>query len=285
MNKIHSVLPVAAALLLAACGGRTTAATQPAPEGWDPAKNDPKAVEIATKMVESLGGGEAWAGVKQLSWGVTYDVNGEIKAIFHHDWDRWNGRHRFRNVSMQSYADAKATGDMDKVQASVAMYKLFERGSGTAMWNGQDMPGEDKKKAIEAAYSRWQQDSYMLTFAHKVFDPGAILSYEGKASDDNCPDGCEVIKVTFDPSVGKDAYYINVSNKTGLPHLLEIELAGQTGRIAYTVMDWIEVEGLKFPTKLDNLGTRNAGRGTEMWVFDTIEIDEPDDSLYIPQVR
>jgi hypothetical protein len=275
---------LASLFLLAACGGRTSPATQPAPAGWDPSKNDPKAVEAAQAMLGALGGATAWAGVKQIEWDVRVVINSKVEALYHHAWDLWNARHRLETTNMASHREAEAEGDPARVKKSIAMYRLFERDRGAAFWDKQEVASDDRKKMIATAYERWRTDAYLLVFPYKLLDPGVNLAYEGESKDQHCPDICDIIKVTFDPGVGEDTYYVNINRKTKLPDILEIQVKGK-GRIAYKLGNWVDVGGLKLAQERDNLGIRDAGGGSEIWHFEKIEIDAPDDDLYVPQVH
>jgi hypothetical protein len=138
---------------------------------------------------------------------------------------------------------------------------------------------------VNNAFERWRQDSYLLTFPYKVYDPGVILKHEGEKESTYCPNKCNVIKVTFDPSVGKDTYVIQVDSTTHLPLVIDMDLVDKKGRLGYGLSDWTEVGGLKFPQKFDNLGFRDSGSGTEVWLFSEIAIGDPEDELYVPQVK
>ena len=101
VRRACALLLTASALALAACGGgRTTAATQPSPAAFDPAKSDPKAVAAVDAMLGVLGGPGAWTNVKQVQWDQKYTRDGKVAGWFKHSWDRWNGRQneRIHNV-------------------------------------------------------------------------------------------------------------------------------------------------------------------------------------------
>ncbi len=278
-----------------ACGGRTSPATQPVPASYDPSKNDPKALALIEKMTTALGGADKWAAVKQLSFDVEIELGGVVKAVYHHDWDRWNARHRFEHPTMDSLAKAKEHNDPKLVEQSVAMYRLFERGRGAAFFGRKhkiedgiydnELGTSQRKEATERAYERWTQDAYMVSLPYRLTEPGTYVKHDGERSDDFCPAAkCEVIAVTFDPSVGKDKYWVNVDAANAMPVLIEWEKAGSGGRIAYKITDWQEAGGLKFPASLDNIGARNVG-DSEVWRFKNVKVGDPDDTLYIPQVH
>lgn len=291
MQKLTALLLLTAV----ACGGRTSPATQPVPASYDPSKNDPNAVALVKKMTTALGGAETWAAVKQLSFDVEIEQNGEVKAVFHHDWDRWNARHRFEQPSMQSMAVAKEASDDKKIEQTVVMYRLFERDRGAAFYGRKykmkegtydnELGTDNRKEATERAFQRWSQDAFMISLPYRLSDPGVYVKLEPERTDESCPAAkCLVIAVTFDPSIGKDKYWVDVDSANSMPVMIEWEKEGGQGRIAYKIADWQETGGLKFPGSLDNVGARNMGN-SEVWRFKNAEIGSPDDTLYIPQVR
>ena len=136
---------------------------------------------------------------------------------------------------------------------------------------------------IEEAYNRWKTDAYLLALPFKVKDPGVNLKYDGEVpSDEFCPEGCEVIEVTFAEGVGTDTYRLNIGKEDSMPKL--VELIRAEGKSAYTFGKWTTVGGLKFATERDNIGARKGG-SPETLTFSNLEIGEPDDMLYIPRVR
>jgi hypothetical protein len=280
MQKLTAII----ALALIACGGRTSPATQPAPATYDASKNDPKALEAIDKMVTAMGGAEAWTAVKQIQWDVKVVVKGDVMGLYSHAWDRWNARHRFETTSITSYKKSLEANDPGQIEKTTVMYQLFERGRGAAFYEKNELGSGDRKKATENAFERWNSDSYLLTIGYRLSDPGVYVKLHGENNDEHCRDGCQVIAITFDPSVGKDKYWLNINKTTGLPEMVEMQLEGKSGRIAYKFSDWQEAGGLKFPGKADNIGARNIG-DTEVWEFTNIKIGSPDDDLYIPQVR
>jgi hypothetical protein len=235
-------------------------------------------------MVTALGGAATWDSVKQIRWDVKVEMQGEVKALYHHAWDSWNARHRFETTSMKSYADAKAAGDDGLLEKTIAMYQLWNRDRGVAYFGKNELGAADRKVATAAAWERWQNDALLLALPYRLTEPGAYVKYVAENTDEHCPDGCDIIELSFDPSISGDKYFLNISRKSNRPEIVEIEKAGRTGRIAYKVADWTTVGGLQLPGTLDNVGARNMG-DSEVWTFSAIRIGEPDDSLYIPQVR
>jgi hypothetical protein len=271
-------------LLAAACGGtRTSAATQPSPVAFDPATSEPRALEVVEQMLPTLGGAEAWEAVKQICWTQKYHLDGELKSWVKHCWDRWNGRHRFEVANMASVQEAEASGRPGDVIWQVAMYDLFDRGRGWAGQGHNQLDSASTKKMIEDAYKRWQLDAYQIAMLYKLEDPGVKLAYFGEIDqlgqmNELCKPVCDTVKVEYDPEVGSDVYYVHVNRDSKLPQAFE-RRQGEF-RIGYAFSDWIEAGGLKWPGKLQNIGLPG-----EVMTIEDVQIDAPDDSLYIPAVR
>ena len=271
-----------ALLLFAACASRTSPATQPTPKAFDPTASDAKAVTIVDGAMAKLGGAETWAKVKELRWELKYVFDDEVKFWFKHSWDRWNGRHRLEAADMATYKEAKALGDMGKVKFRMAMYDLFDQGKrGYAEYGGKEVDSATRKKIVDFSRVRWSEDSYQLTALYKLKDPGVKLKHVGELKNVKggyCEPSCNTVEVTFLDQVGKDTYYLNVNSGTGMPEIWEKKLP--EGRVAYHLQSWVDVGGLKFPTKLLNIG-----QPKEIYLIENVAIGSPDDSRYIRAIR
>jgi hypothetical protein len=276
-----SALAVALASFALACGGsaRTTAATQPSPAAFNPAGSDPKAITVADDMLKAVGGRAAWDQVKQIQWEQRYLRDGKLTALFRHAWDRWNGRHRFELVNMASMERAEREGRPDEVEVSVAMYDLFDhQGKGTATVNGQRTDTGTRDQIVDNAFKAFQSDAYRISAIYKVKDPGVKLAHKGLVEPikEFCKPTCDVIEVTFDPSVGKDTWFISVNSQSKQPELLQKQMPD--GKLGFSLSGWTQVGGLKFPTKFENLGA------AEVFEIKDIKVGEPQDELYIPSI-
>ncbi len=279
MKRLHSVLLAALvpAGLAAGCGpGRTAAATQPTPAAFDPAKSDTTALGHVEAGLAALGGGAAWDGVKQLSFEAKYLIDGTLKSWYRHHWDRWNGRHNFQSADL-----ATDDGTPGSMQWMEVFYDLFDADAKPhASYGGREVSREDANKFRGDARKRLAEDGYFLTMIYKLKDPGVMLADGGEVATmgDVCAPSCVAVKVTFDPAVGTDTWVVNYNTGTKLPEVIEKQTA--KGRIGYRIVAWIDAGGLKFPAKLQNLGLPG-----EVFEFGAIEIAEPDDRLFIPQVE
>lgn len=261
---------------LGGCGaGRTAAATQKTPAAFDPSMSDQEALTAVDAMSATLGGAEAWAQVKQIRWDVKYHMQGQLRGWFRHAWDIWNGRHRYEFTPADQLAATEPV-------FTFAMYDLFDRGDGwvaTTKSPSQNAPAEERGRIIQNAYESWQRDAYQLAIFYKLRDPGVKLTYAGERQDfaGVCESGCIDVKITFMPEVGSDTYHVLINKETKLPEA--IEKAVPNGTLGFKVEGWATVNGMKFPSVLQNLGT------DEKFVFENIRIGEPEDELYVPQVH
>jgi hypothetical protein len=277
MRLIRSVsLPLIVLCLAAGCGsGRSSFATSPgAATTFDSSASDAKAVEIADHVFAAAGGTGGWDKAMELRWSEAIQKDGAVVASGEQAWDRWNGRHYGRL-------------NLGKT-AIVVMRKLYED-SGTAFLDtGRQqtkMPAADAEKALATAHERWQFDTAALCIQFLLKSPGTRLTYVGPLEEEGQPPRDE-IKVTFDPNDktrSGPTYHVVVDRSTHLIDRLEIVKPGEadTARIGYRLVNWVDVNGMKFPTRHENIGYKG-----EVVVFQDIRVSsDPDDSLYVPSVQ
>lgn len=275
---------LALALALAAAGTgcgkpRTAAATQPTPVAFDPAASDPKAVELVDAAVTALGGGVAWEGLKELKFTVTYKDGETTKAQFQHSWDRWNGRHYFVTAVTSTLG-----GKPEDVQYQEVKYDLFDLDA--KPWAAQGgrpaATRADAEAMAKVARGRLTEDLYFLAMVHKLKDPGVKLSIDNAqvtvAGSDKCQPSCTSVKVSFDPAVGKDTWFVNINNDSKLPEVIEKQMSG--GRIGYELGNWVDAGGLKWPTRFQNLGMK-----AEVIEYSDVAVGSPEDETYMPSIQ
>jgi hypothetical protein len=274
MRTAFALVVLAAAL--PACGpGRTVAATQPSPAAFDPAASDPDALALVDAAIAELGGAERWEAAKQVRFTLRYLLDGELKGWYVHHWDRWNGRHNYRVADL-----AAAKEGPDSAPWLVVFYDLFNMGAKPhASYGGREVAREDAARYRTEARQRLAEDAYWLAMVHKLRDPGVRLqsAEEMPEMEGMCPGGCPVVKVTFDPQVGTDTWYVGFDRNTRLPAVLQKQ--SPAGRLGFRIVGWQEADGLRFPTRVQNLGLEG-----EIFELSEIAISDPDDRLYIPQV-
>jgi hypothetical protein len=263
---------------LVACGpGRTTFAAYPsAAPAFDRAASDPKALEVADRVVAAAGGMDRWAAAKEIRWTQTVTSGSGAEPVeFDQAWDRWNGRHYQR-------LHTKA-GDV------VVMRSLYSTGGTAFGESGRKraaLAKEDIDRAMEAARERWSFDATLLTLPFLLEAPGAKLEMTGEfpAEGEGQPP-LDALKLTFDPKdpTRTSTYYVMVNRGTNLIDRVEIVKAGDpdTKRLGYKVGTWVDVSGLKLASAFENVGV--AG---EVITFSKVAISaEPDEELYVPSLQ
>jgi hypothetical protein len=274
-TPVLALVPATLGLLvscLCGCGpGRTTFASYPsAALAFDRAGSDPKAMEIADKVIAAAGGRDKWAAAKQIRWSETVTLGeGKPPVKLEQAWDRWNGRHYGRLHAEQ--------GDV------VAMHNIYD-GGGTAFAevgrNRQQLGKEEIERAMAAARERWAFDATTLLLPFLLEAPGAKLQLAGEFPVEG-GQPLDALKVTFDPKdpTRTATYYAMVNRTTNQIERIEIVKAGDpdTKRLGYKAGTWVDVGGMKLATVFENIGF--AG---EVITFSNISVGEPDETLYVP---
>lgn len=263
-------LCLAIALAAAACGSSQNApATAPgAAAAFDPSASDPKALAIADK-VYAAAGGAAWEKVKQIRWTEEVTNDGAPVASGEQAWDRWGGRHH---------------GRLNGAHEIVVMHDLYGDNR-SAFVDDNKMGEDDRDRAVASALERFRFDTATLCLQFLLKAPGVVLAYGGEKQDDAGNPTLEEIKITFDPKdSARDGttWYAVVDKATSVIARIELVQPGKpdTARIGYTPSDWVTVDGMKFPTKLQNIGMKS-----EVIVFKDIKVGDPEEDLYVPQVN
>ena len=144
------------AFVLLMSSQETFSQPNPASEGFDLAGSDAKAVEIADKVMNAMGGKKNWDMTRYLTW----NFFGSRK----HTWDKWTG-------------DVRVDGLKDK---SVALLNI-NTNVGRIFRNGAEVSNADSlKKYLKMAKSQWINDSYWLLMPFKLKDSGVTLKYLGE---------------------------------------------------------------------------------------------------------
>ena len=202
--RVHSLLLPGLVLgsVLAAPPARTQAA-------------DTKAAAVADRVMEALGGADAWNKTRYLRFDFAVERDGKSGPPRSHTWDKHTGRYRLEGRSQE--------GDPFVVLMNV------NTKDGTAWRKGARVEGDEAAKMLERAYGAWINDTYWLVMPYKMRDPGVILAYEGEEAANGKT--WDKVVLTFD-NVGltpKDKYWAYVDRKTGLVDRWEYILKGGPG--------------------------------------------------------
>lgn len=174
---------------------------------------DPKAVEIATTMMKTMGGEDAWAKAHFVRYDFRVTVDGKTVVDRAHLWDKMTGRYRIDST----LRDGKPT---------VTIFNIHDQ-KGTVYAGGKPLQGADAEKGLKDAYAAFINDMYWLSMPWKWMEMGVNLKYMGRKS--LGAKSYDVVELTFG-KVGLtpgDRYSAYVSPQT---HLMEHwEYALQSG--------------------------------------------------------
>lgn len=133
---------------------------------------DKKAIDLADRVMEAMGGEEKWNNLRFVSWNFF-----GVRDLF---WDKYTGRVRIENES--------------KEMIYLVNVNTVE---GSAQINGEVVTDTNKlSDHLASAKNIWINDSYWWTMPFKLKDPGVNLAY---LRIDTLPDGrpAEVLQLTF----------------------------------------------------------------------------------------
>ena len=203
------------------------------------AVSQPRAVEVAERMMDAMGGVEALEKLRLLRFDFVVTREGEQVVAYQHWWDRTTGRYRVEGVARDG-SPFRVLLDLESRDGSV--------------WVGADrLEGDDAKSYLERAYGRYINDTYWLLMPWKWLDPGVHLTYEREEVLDGRV--FDVVGLRFDTGIGLtsgDRYWGWVARDTNLMerwgYVLQEE-DGSPGSGEPTVWlweDWEEIaEGVK----------------------------------------
>ena len=137
------------------------------------AQSDTQANELASDVLESVGGKSNWDKTQYLQWNF---MGGRMWW-----WDKWTG-----NVRVES----------QRSDLRIAM-NIHDK-TGRVYVHGSEQTHTDSlAKYLEAGYKMWVNDSYWLVMPFKLKDPGTTLRHLGSRSNKSGI-SCEVLELTFD---------------------------------------------------------------------------------------
>ena len=178
----------------------------------EPSESDPKAVALADRVMETLGGREAWQATRYLRFDFAVERGGETLMRRAHTWDRRSGSYR-----------VEATDEEGR--PVVVLMNLHTR-QGKAWVAGEPASAEALEALLESGYAWWTNDSYWLLMPYKMRDDGVVLTDAGLEAGQSGT--WEKVLLTFE-GVGltpKDKYWVFVNRKTGLVDRWEFVLKG-----------------------------------------------------------
>ncbi|MFQ5679218.1 MAG: hypothetical protein ACE5HP_07135 [Gemmatimonadota bacterium] len=192
------------ALALGGCGGEGR-------QGGEPEAPADSAQLLADRVMEALGGEEAWESVRFLTfrWVV---ARGERTVGRTHAWDRRTGRYRVEYDGREAHHTA--IFNVREVRRDSLLGKIP---AGRAWRDAQEVTGAAADSALARAYSIFINDSYWLLMPFKWRDPGVHLAYEGRQLLSDRQEYA-IVHLTFEPDLGvtEDEYWAYVDPVTGI---------------------------------------------------------------------
>jgi hypothetical protein len=190
MNRMRMQNSGAAALLVWAVAAAAVAGSNPPAKGFDETGSDARAMELADRTMEAMGGRANWDAVQTIGWTIFGRT---------HLWNKWTGQYR-----------------LDADTLTVVMN--LNTGAGRAWSKGREVTSPDSVAPIlRDANSIWINDAYWLVMPYKLKDTGVTLRYAGeKATEDGR--AAERLVLTF-KGVGDtpdNKYDVFVDRESGL---------------------------------------------------------------------
>jgi hypothetical protein len=187
-----------------------------------PTASDPKAIAVAERVMEALGGEGAWNKTRYLRFDFAVDRGGKTVVRRAHTWDKWKGSYRVEGP--------------DKDGKHLVVVMNLNRKEGQATRGGQALAGGELKTALDTAYAWWVNDTYWLLMPYKMQDPGVVLTLAGRETKGE--ESWDKVLLTFE-NVGltpKDRYWVFVNARTGLVDRWEFVLKGE--KVPPTPFEW-----------------------------------------------
>jgi hypothetical protein len=192
-----------------------------APAPAQQTSGDPKAQEVAHRLLDTLGGREAWEETRFLDF--------HFFGRRHHVWDKHTGRHRVE-------------GETREGQRYVVLHNVHDqgKGAGRVFLDGQEADGEQRAQFLENAYGAWINDTYWLLAPYKLLDAGVTLAYEGEETvDDAIYDKLRLSFSVVGLTPG-DRYGVYVDRGTGLVSRWSYILENQDPAGPATAWHWLD---------------------------------------------
>lgn len=219
---------------------------------------DPKAVEVANRMMKAMGGADAWNNTPFVRFDFKVGQNGEYRVDRAHLWDKWNGRYRFEQKTKEG-----------KIQ--VVLFNVNDK-KGTVYVDGTKLSETDAAEPLQRAYAAFINDMYWLAMPWKWLDSGVHLKYIGEK--EHAGEMCDVVELSFE-NVGLtpgDRYQGFVSKASGLMTHWEYTLqSGNTGSWEWTYTD---TRGIKLAA------THTNAEGTEINMGAVAAMAETDQAYF-----
>ena len=167
----------------------------PPAEGFNTQNSDAKAIEIADKVMEAMGGRKAWDDTRYVCW--------KFFNSRKHIWDKHTGLARIESLN----SDLKIIVDINSEPLTGKVFK-----------DGAELTQPDSlAKYLGYGKSAWINDAYWIAMPFKLKDSGVTLKYSGQ---DTTQTGTasDVLQLTFEEvgNTPENAYKVWVDQDSNL---------------------------------------------------------------------
>ena len=168
-SRIGGMVALFAVAMLSMGSHPGFAGCNPAATGFDATHSDAKAMELADRTMDAMGGHAAWEKTRVIGWTI-------FKRT--HVWDKWTGDYRL-----------EADSTLVIMNINTKQGRVWEKGT--------EVTDPAKRDAIlKDGESIWINDSYWFVMPYKLKDTGVTLHYMGeKPTEDGR--AADAIQLTF----------------------------------------------------------------------------------------
>lgn len=201
---------------------------------------------LAHRVMEILGGEEAWEDTRFVSFRWMVEREGDLVSDRSHAWDRYDGRYRLEYSAGESPYVARF--NEKEIRQDPALGKIP---AGRVWRDSVELRGAAADSALARAYGMFINDTYWLLMPFKWEDPGVHLAYEGTRT---LSDGRDypVVHLTFEEGLGvtEDQYWAFVDPESGRMAAWQYHLgrSAEPGPVIWWD-EWTPVGGLMIPLR------------------------------------
>ena len=203
---------------------------------FDSSKSEAKAIQLAEAVATAAGGRKKFNAIGYLSFRFVVVADTNRLAEWQHHWDRRTNRYRVEGV-------------MRDGRHLLAFFNLDTQ-EGKAFIDSEPAAGDETRRLLGLAYSRYINDTYWLLFPFKLSDPGARLQYEGTRRIDDSE--FEVLRLSFVEPVGltpDNVYRAFIDTRTNLIGRWEYQATSEAEPVGARWEGWQDFGGIRLATR------------------------------------
>jgi hypothetical protein len=215
---------------------------------------DPKAVALAQKALDAMGGMDNWHAVNAIRFDFVVQPKGESAHGVKHLWDRKHMRDHVEGTTKDG-------------KEMIAWIDLTTK-KGDAWIAGKKAQGKDLDDAMAWAMSRWINDTYWFAMPWKLLDAGVNLQMASAK-------GPDVLHLSFN-KVGEtpgDQYWVYINKDTNMIERWQFMLQSKD-KGDFKWEDWREFGKVKISC------SKPASDGSLTIKFDPMQVMDSADASY-----